>query len=238
MWTKLSLGFKWNKNSETKFKQVLNTPKFRSIFEKFNKTEFTHDYKGVENASDKLSSILLEAAKTSCKYKSNLPKNRNLKNKKWFDRDCSDKRKQFRHIANLKHKDPKNLSLHAEYNKFNKELKNTCILKENLFWKSRVKALSEKYQTSEFWNIWKFFDQNVNDKEPALNDGDKWESYYTNLFQEYETNPYDNMTLMPFNETHKRILNNQNLNQIITYKEVKKIISKIKKGRLLAWIGF
>ena len=101
-----------------------------------------------------------------------------------------------------------------------------------------MKALSEKYQTGEFWNIWKFFDQNVNDKEPALNDGDKWESYHTNLFQEDETNPNDNMTLMSFNKTNKRILNNQNLNQIITYKEVKTIISKIKKGSLLAWIGF
>ena len=79
VWTKLLPGFKWNKNSETKFKQVVNIPKFCSIIEKFNKTEFTHDYKGVENASDKLSTILLEAAKTSCKYKSNLPKNRNLK---------------------------------------------------------------------------------------------------------------------------------------------------------------
>ena len=78
VWTKLLPGFKWNKNSETKFRQVLNTPKFCSIIEKFNKTEFAHDYKGVENASDKLSSILLEAAKTSCKYKSDLPKNRNL----------------------------------------------------------------------------------------------------------------------------------------------------------------
>ena len=94
-----------------------------------------------------------------------------------------------------------------------------------------MKALSEKYQTGEFWNIWKFLDQNVNDKEPALNDGDKWESYYSNLFQEDETNPNDNMTLISFNKINKRILNNQNLNQIITYKEVKKIISKIKKRK-------
>ena len=150
---------------------------------------------------------------------------------KWFDRDCSDKRKQFRPIANLKYKDPKNLSLRAEYNKINKEFKNTCILKENLFWKAGMKALSEKYQTSEFWNIWKFFDQNVNDKEPALNDGDKWEYYFKNLFQKEETNPNDNMTLMSFNKTHKRILNNKNLNQIITYKEVEKIISKIKNRK-------
>ena len=86
-----------------------------------------------------------------------------------YNRDRSDKRKQFRHIANLKHKDPKNLSLREKYDKINKEFKNTCILKENLFWKSRMKALSEKYQTSEFWNICKFFDQNVNDKEPEIN---------------------------------------------------------------------
>ena len=94
-----------------------------------------------------------------------------------------------------------------------------------------MKPLSEKYQTSEFWNIWKIFKQNVNDKEPALNDGDKWEPYYKNLFQKEETNPNDNMTLMSFNKTHKIILNNQNLNQIITYKEVEKIISKIKNRK-------
>ena len=39
------------------------------------------------------------------------------------------------------------------------------------------------------------------------------------------------MTLMSFNKIHKRILNNQSLNQIITYKEAKKIISKIKKRK-------
>ena len=39
VWTKLLPGCKWNKNSETKFKQVLNTPKFCSIIEKFNKNE-------------------------------------------------------------------------------------------------------------------------------------------------------------------------------------------------------
>ena len=39
------------------------------------------------------------------------------------------------------------------------------------------------------------------------------------------------MTLMSFNKTHKRILNNQNLYQIITYKEVKKIVSKVKKRK-------
>ena len=39
------------------------------------------------------------------------------------------------------------------------------------------------------------------------------------------------MTLMTFNKTHKRILNNQNLTQIITYKEDKKIISKVQKRK-------
>ena len=37
------------------------------------------------------------------------------------------------------------------------------------------------------------------------------------------------MTLMSFNKTHKRIPNNQKLNQIITYTKVKKFILKIKK---------
>ena len=46
-----------------------------------------------------------------------------------------------------------------------------------------------------------------------------------------KTNRNDSMTLMSFNKAHKRILNNQNLNQIITNKEVKKIISKIRKRK-------
>ena len=53
------------------------------------------------------------------------------------------------------------------------EFKKVCKVKESLFWKSKMEELTNKYHTNDFWDAWESFDQNIQNKEPALNDGNK-----------------------------------------------------------------
>ena len=63
------------------------------------------------------------------------------------------------------------MHLRNEHNTLVKEFKKVCKVKESLFWKSKMEELINKYHTNDFWDVWKSFDQDIQNKEPALNDG-------------------------------------------------------------------
>ena len=149
-WHKLPPGFKWDKKSEKFFKQTLVSPKFRDQIENFLKCDFNHNHKDADKACKLVHSMFLEAAKASCKLKANKVRSRSLKNKRWFDKECSNKRKEVRKLANRKHRDPGNMHLRNEHNTLVKEFKNVCKVKESLFWKSKMGELTNKYHTNDF----------------------------------------------------------------------------------------
>ena len=92
-----------------------------------------------------------------------------------------------------------------------KECNEVYKVKESLFWKSKMEELTNKYHTNDFWDSWKSFDQNIQNKELALiNDGSK--SYYRGLFKENTINPYDLDKLCSHINNHKKSYNNTNLN--------------------------
>ena len=90
-----------------------------------------------------------------------------------------------------------------------------------------MEELTNKYHTNDFWDAWKSFDQNIQNKEPALNDGNKWESYYRGFFDENRINSYDLDKLCSHLNNHKKSYRNTNLNHKITGKEIKKSIKKL-----------
>ena len=61
-----------------------------------------------------------------------------------------------------------------------------------------------------------------------MNDGNKWESYYRDLFDENRINSYDLDKLCSHLNNHKKSYSNTNLNHKITGKEIKKSIKKLK----------
>ena len=65
--------------------------------------------------------MLLEAVKESCILKTNKIRSRSLKNKRWFDKKCSNRRKEVRKLANCKHREPGNMHLRNEHNALVKE---------------------------------------------------------------------------------------------------------------------
>ena len=67
-----------------------------------------------------------------------------------------------------------------------------------------------KYHTNDFWDAWKSFDQNIQNKELASNDSNKWESYYRGLFNENRINSYDLDKLGSHLNNQKKSYNNTN----------------------------
>ena len=62
----------------------------------------------------------------------------NTAQKKWFDKDCRIKRHHLRKLANLKHKDPTNVEIRANYHDALKAYKETLQQKRNDFQKSKI----------------------------------------------------------------------------------------------------
>ena len=102
------------------------------------------------------------------------------------------------------------MQLRNEHNTAVKEFKKICKIKENLFWKSKMEKLTNKYHTNDVWDAWKSFDQNIQNKELALNDGNKWGSYYRYLFNENRINSSDLDKLGSHLNNHKKSYNNTN----------------------------
>ena len=77
--------------------------------------------------------MFLEAAKASCKFKTNKGRPRSLNNNRWFDKECSNKHREVGKPGNRKHRDPGNMQLRNEHNTVVKAFEKIYKIKENLF---------------------------------------------------------------------------------------------------------
>ena len=91
--------------------------------------------------------------------------------------------------------------------------------------------------TNSFWDIWKDFREDVANQDLSLKDGNIWENYYKNLFNN-ETNEQqrlrDDEILVNYVgqkqlEIPKQI--NKNLNRKISHHELKTMIKRLKLGK-------
>jgi hypothetical protein len=80
--------FKWNAESSiADFQLALTTPSVTKLLNDLRDPPFSDGREGVEEAISKLNKILIESAKISLRYK--CQKTKQVKNKKWFDKDLS-----------------------------------------------------------------------------------------------------------------------------------------------------
>ena len=74
------------------------------------------DFRNVNTSLDAVENILITTAKLCLKIR--VVKKRHIKsssNKKWSDKECRLKRHELRKLANLKHRDPLNITLREGY---------------------------------------------------------------------------------------------------------------------------
>ena len=82
-------------------------------------------------------------------------------NKKWFDKECRLKRHELRKLANLKHRDPLNITLREEYHFVLKQYKSLLKQKKNEYYHTQLTKLEtavDDPNSRNFWNCLKSMD--------------------------------------------------------------------------------
>ena len=85
-------------------------------------------------------------------------------NKKWFDKECRLKRHELRKLANLKHRDPLNITLRENYHTVLKQYKNVLKQKRKEYYHTKISELEDMIDNSNsrnFWNCLKSMDDSM-----------------------------------------------------------------------------
>ena len=150
------------------------------------------------------------------------------KDKLWYDRDCENKKNETKNISKEKSSNPLDRELREKFREKMKQYKLLCKQKRSMFWNAKIKELKENSSKNDtqFWNNWKQFSEDRIKNNTEVKDGNKWENYYKNLYSETQVK-----SLPPADIKEP----NQILNRRITEKELKIVIKKLKKKKV---VGF
>ena len=137
-------------------------------------------------------------------------------------------------MAILKHQNPEDKQLKVKHNEELKKYKKLCQKKKTEFDQSQIQKITELAENdpSEFWNEWKKFDDGVfsSDKFKKM-DGQKWEDYFSQLFDDPSNHntgprypPSNQETCHPIDAKYT----SQELNNTISKLKTKKAAGKDK----------
>ena len=222
--------FIWDRNSPNNYPFALLQKEIINKLTDFQFKHFTDDLNGINEATETLTSIMIEAGKHSLK----LPrrkKNKTQRNKnKWFDQDCDTKRRLFRQLQKSLQKDPKNPFLRGLFNKEKKAYKKLLRHKKQLSKDRLISELSVLGSTNPKM-YWQIIDKlrNPDENEPLSSDipTEDWVTHFKNLsLQSYADDSLNE-------EIENLEINNPEctLNDAITIREIKLNIKKLKNNK-------
>nr|WPH61295.1 reverse transcriptase [Somniosus microcephalus] len=221
---KINQTYRWAPDSGDKFITALNSPDLTSKISKFkeNLYEITRD--GVNMAIEDINMIFHEAAVKAdlVKQKRKRHKRQN-KNKKWFDHECKNARKDLRKISNQKHRQPNNPDLRTRYNETLKRYKHTIRNKTQNYTHKILEEIENSTNPKQFWEMWNNLSTTQLQALP-IQDGDIWRTHFENLYKDIpinETNPSQHQVTEKLHTLEATIKDNQNpLDSPITWKEL------------------
>ena len=236
--TKLPKQFIWDKQSKNNFRQTLKTPEIQQKINNFINSDFTNDTHGINDCVSQFQNILLETSKKSLKIKKIKNQRRKINNvaqKKWFDKECRIKRHQLRKLANLKHKDPTNITVRNSYHDALKSYKTTLQIKQNEFQNNIIKNLEETSQTDSnlFWKTLQNSNDNIDTESNSENSPkeNEWFSHFEQLHCEYKLSNEQKTIIEKLKkyEIQKNYFNE--LDTEITIEEIMKAAKNIKNKK-------
>ena len=154
-------------------------------------------------------------------------KKKKKSNKKWFDKECNDLKKNVRNLGRKKYNKPHESLLREKYHEKLKEYKRKCKSKKYNFWQNTLTEVEKSLgDPTTFWKKWK----NLNESHTSISQpnitGDKWFDYFKNLHTETNNS---NIEVDP-NSINSKMGNLEN-KEPFTRKEFEKIIKKLKKEK-------
>ena len=133
-----------------------SSQKFKPAVQTRDVQRMIHDFlvdcrtdKHINSSLDAVERILFTTAKHCLKIKNVKRRYTRLSsvssNKKWFDKECRLKRHELRKLANLKHRDPLNITLRENYHTVLKQYKNVLKQKRKEYYHTKISELENMH---------------------------------------------------------------------------------------------
>ena len=238
---KLTDKFVWSDSSSDLFKTILSseTNKFELDL-LLNQLNMENDSIDIDNHINKLTHILASAGESSLKViKTSTCKQ---KHKPWFDKTCSDHKKQVNKLGGIMKANPKNLNVRHAYYKAKKTLKKTIKQKKNEQENKVMKTISDlkdrKGNSKDFWKLFKSLNKKKSTSENIgkLITPECWFDYYKNLNSEDDQSSdktFENSIIHKLENLRKRNnkVQNKTLDSPISEKDIKGAIKSLKNNK-------
>ncbi len=220
--------FVFNEESKNRYIDTFFQPETQKKLNNFLNSSFPHTVDGIDNAVDKFTEIICNAARKSTRFVK--PKKRISLPKPWFDANCFDARKSFNFIKDLYDKFPHKREIRESFYKqarFYKKLKNA---KKSKFKDNILESLSNNKSSSNI-NFWEKFKKLDIQKEPDVNciDPKSWFEYYKDLNKCKIVTSNEEKNFL--NNKENSLANEDVLDHEITISEIKHCISKLKSKK-------
>ena len=231
---RLPKQFIWENDSSQKFKTALQTRDIQRMVHDF--LVDSRPDKHINSSLDAVERILFTAAKHCLKIKNVKRRNTRLSsvssNKKWFDKECRLKRHELRKLANLKHRDPLNITLRENYHTVLKQY----VLKQKRkeYYHTKISELEDMIDNSNsrnFWNCLKSMDDSMKETSTPPISEESWLSHFQSLHSNEPLNSHQEAIIDELTRLEDATTQSHALDYLITELEIRTAANKLKNNK-------
>ena len=181
--------YRWGENSKEQYQQAFCNDGVKALINTFITKFYTSNKDGVNLAVKDINIIFDRLAVLANLKKSKIYERKNsISNKKWFDKECKDLRRNLRKLSNQKHRDPNNNELRQKYWETHKEYNYIIRAKKTQHIKHQLNEMEEAIDSNKFWENWKQLNKPEKD-ELAIQNGDIWTEHFRKMYEPTILNP-------------------------------------------------
>ena len=192
----------------------------------------------INSSLDTVKRILFTTAKHCLKIKNIKKRYTRLSfvssNKKWFDKECRHKRHELRKLANLKHRDPLNITLREKYHTVLKQYKNVLKQKRKEYYHTKISELENMIDNSNsrnFWNCLKSMDDSMKETSTPPISEESWLSHYQSLHSNEPLNSHQEAIISELTRLEDATTQSHALNYLITELNIRTGANKLKNNK-------
>ena len=155
-------------------------------------------------------------------------------NKKWFDKGCRLKRHELRKLANLKHRDPINVTLREGYHTVLKQYKSLLTRKKNEYYQTKISELESTVDNSDsrnFWNCLESMDDSVKEISIPPISEENWMSHFQSLHSNEPLNLHQEAVISELRSLEDATTHSHSLDYLITELEIRTAAKKLKNNK-------
>ena len=223
--------YKWSEKGADDFVDKLNSPEILALFNKIHDKAYPIDQTNSEAIVNDFTEILLLCASDTLQTTKPLKK---LPHKKWFDRDCTNSKRNLNRLARNLSRSVKDTSTDHRRIYFEQRNKHNTLIKTK-----RTDYLYRLNQSIENGHVlnWQKFKQlkQTNENKVELDKYDllHFYEYFTSLYKKCQSNDALINTSTSYTQSFKNIANEKSkpLNNSITITEINCAIKKLHAGK-------